>query len=64
MCELHCINVKVVLKLACKYEKDPLDCLQVPEVHICLMKDERMDHYLFYDLTLTTSCVMANVLVF
>ena len=37
--------------------------VQVPEIHISLMEDERIDHYLFYDLTLTTSCGMANIVL-
>ena len=115
VCVLHCINVKVVLKLVCKWSninlvspyscilllkeetsrsglkyilvvdsyrnykficfynktyglkavsEDPLDCLQVPEIHSNLLEVERMDHYLFYDQTLTTSCGIANIIAF
>ena len=43
-------------------QEDPLDCFQVPEIYISLMEEERMDPFLFYDLTLTTSCGMANII--
>ena len=40
------------------------DCLQVPQIYINLMEEERIDHYLFYELTLTTSCGKANILAY
>ena len=75
VCVLPCINVKIVLKLACKWSNIILvthsSCILLlkeetsrSEIFISLMEEERMDHYLFYDLTLTTSCGMANILAF
>ena len=43
-------------------QKYPID--RPREIHISLMKEECMDDYLVYDLALTTSCGMANVLAF
>ena len=40
------------------------DCLQVPQIYINLMEEERIDHYLFYELTVTTSCGKANILAY
>ena len=45
-------------------QEDPLNCLQVPEIRISLMEEERMDPFLFYDLTLTTSYGKANISFF